>query len=364
MNIDPELDRLARLHGVATSYRDWADTLVTVGRPAVVKALAALDVSAGNAGEVTASLAAVDQALWARLLPPTVVVRVTEGETASVTVHAASADEVTLTVQLEDGSVCTLPVDGPVIERRGDLVRRRQPLPVLPLGWHQLTAVCGDRSERAVLVVAPESLPALTDRAWGWMLQLYSLRSENSWAMGDYADLRTVVDAAVADGAGVVLLNPLHAETPVVPINPSPYSPSSRRFRSAIYLHLEDTPEYTAADAEVRAAVDALRPAAEPDRIPRDPVWRAKLDALELLWPLHRVQELADWRAERGPSLTGFATFCALAETHGAAWQLWPEPLRRPDSPAVAEAATRAGRPDRLLVLGAAVGGRAARRPG
>lgn len=339
MSIDTDLARLALLHGVATSYVDWADTLTQVGRSAVVKALAALGVDASEARAVTASLAAADQAPWERLLPPTVVVRVTDGAAGTVTVHAPASTEVELQVQLEDGGVRALPVDGPVTGRRGDLVRRRQPLPVLPFGWHQLTAVCGDRTEQAVLVVAPAALSAVTDRAWGWMLQLYSLRSESSWAMGDYADLRTVVDAAAADGAGVVLLNPLHAETPVVPINPSPYSPSSRRFRSAIYLHLEDTPEYAAAAPGVRAAVDALRPTAEPDRIPRDPVWRAKLAALELLWPVHRVQALAAWRAERGPSLTGFATFCALAETHGAAWQQWPEQLRRPDSPAVAEAA-------------------------
>jgi 4-alpha-glucanotransferase len=88
----------------------------------------------------------------------------------------------------------------------------------------------------------------------------------------------------------------------------------------------------------VRAAVDALRPPAEPDRIPRDPVLTAKLAALDLLWPLHREQALADWRAEQGTALEDFALFCALAEQHGHDFHGWPADLRRPDAPGVAAA--------------------------
>jgi 4-alpha-glucanotransferase len=51
--------------------------------------------------------------------------------------------------------------------------------------------------------------------------------------------------------------------------------------------------------------------------------------ALELLWPLHREQDLAAWREAQGAPLEEFALFCALAEVHGVPWQTWPEPLRR-----------------------------------
>ena len=334
----PELAELAAAHGVATTYQDWADQAVEVSEAAVVAALSALGVDASSSDAVTAGLADVEAAPWARLLPPSVVVRGSGGEVA---VHVDEDAEVVLEVRLEDGTVQPLEVTGTVTARRGDKVRRTAALSGLPLGWHALRATAGGESAESVLCVAPArlALPEGLDRTWGWMVQLYSLRSAQSWAMGDYADLRTVVERSVADGAGAVLLNPLHAETPVVPINPSPYSPSSRRFRSAVYLHVEDVPEYAAAPEDVRAAVDALRPQAEPDRIPRDPVWEAKLAALELLWPLHRAEDLAAWRAQQGRPLEDLAVFCVLAEQHGANWQEWPQELRRPDAPAVAAAA-------------------------
>ena len=334
------LESLAAAHGVATSYVDFADRPTEVAPTAIVAALAALGVDAASDEAVDAALAEVSAAPWRRLLPPSVILRGLPGE---VVLHAAEGVAVTLEVELEDGSRRSVPVDGPVSARRDGRVRWTVPLADLPLGWHRLRATAAEVSGEAVLLVAPRriELPAGLTRTWGWMVQLYSLRSASSWAMGDYADLRTVVEASAADGAGVVLLNPLHAETPVAPINPSPYSPSSRRFRSALYLHIEDIPEYAAAPAAVRAAVDALRPDAEPDRIPRDPVWRAKLAALELLWPLRRVDELGAWRAEQGRPLEDFALFCALAEQHGVPWQSWPADLRRPDGTGVEPARAR-----------------------
>ena len=334
----PALEQLAHAHGVATTYVDWSDAPVPVAPSAVAAALAAMGVDATTEALVEQALADVQEAPWRRLLPPSVVTR---GDRAAVRVHADDGVDVHLEILLEDGSSRRLTVDGAVLDRRGGRVSREVLLRGLPLGWHRLRASCGDRSQEVVLCVAPArlELPPGLDRTWGWMVQLYSVRSERSWAMGDYADLRTIIERSSADGAGVVLLNPLHAETPVLPVNPSPYSPSSRRFRSVAYLHVEDVQEYVGAPAEVRAAVDALRPEADPERVPRDPVVRAKLAALELLWPAHRADDLARWRAEQGRPLEELAVFFALAERHGPNWQTWPAELCRPDAPAVAVAA-------------------------
>src|ERR1700694_5169215 len=78
------------------------------------------------------------------------------------------------------------------------------------------------------------------ERAWGWAIQLYALRSRDSWGIGDLADLRRFGRGSKRNGASVVLLNPLGAQTPTLPYQPSPYYSSSRRFRNVLYLRIED----------------------------------------------------------------------------------------------------------------------------
>jgi 4-alpha-glucanotransferase len=190
-----------------------------------------------------------------------------------------------------------------------------------PLGYHRLD----DGQE---LIVTPRRLPPV-DPAWGWMLQLYALRSPGSWGIGDYADLREFTNRS---GAGVVLVNPVQAITPALPLQRSPYSPSSRRFANPLYLRITELDEFHRADATITQAVAALAPSARTELIDYDAVWTAKLQALELLWP-GTSEPMPD-------DLRDFATFCALTERHGPDWRQWPAELRRPDHPAVARART------------------------
>jgi 4-alpha-glucanotransferase len=340
--VNTELQQLAAAHGVATSYDNWERKPVEVKESAVVAALAALDVDASTPAAIATALRDNEEARWREVLPPVLVVR-GAGEVVVRTAMQPAVD-----VVLEDGgpvAVAPQPRPGPTRNGRTEWTIR---LPDLPLGWHTLRAVAGAEAAECVLVVAPEriALPAELDRTWGWMVQLYSLRSAGSWGLGDYRDLRTVIESSARDGAGAVLLNPLHVETPVVPINPSPYSPSSRRFRSPLYLRIDDIAEYAAASADVRAQVDALRPPVSPERIDRDAAWTAKLAALDLLWPLARRDAVAAFRAELGRELDDFALFCALAEQHGVPWQEWPTELRSPTAPGIE--ATRAEHAERI----------------
>ena len=221
------------------------------------------------------------------------------------------------------------PVDGTVALESGGSVEVAAGDP-LPEGVH--------RAGGAPLVVAPPALPDPVDgrRAWGWQVQLYQLRSARSWGIGDYADLRTLARETAAQGADVLLVNPMHAVTPVHPIQPSPYFPSSRRFADQVGVAVDALPEYAATGPELRARVDALRPAPG-DRIDRDAVWTAKRAAFALLlpdsFPAGLPETAADWTGK-----AGFAVFSALAERHGADWRSWPEELRTPGPAAVAAA--------------------------
>ncbi|MGH3744211.1 MAG: 4-alpha-glucanotransferase [Mycobacteriales bacterium] len=175
------------------------------------------------------------------------------------------------------------------------------------------------------------SLPP-APRSWGWQVQLYALHSQRSWGIGDFADLRDLAVWAAGQGAGLVLVNPLHAVAPVHPIEPSPYSPTSRRFVDVLSICVTELPEYAAASDAVRREVDGLRPAPS-DLVDRDAVWQAKSAACTLLRP----ERLAV--ADAG--LQEFALYCALAEEHGKDWHDWPPGLRERDSAALDDARER-----------------------
>ncbi|HEY2443258.1 MAG TPA: 4-alpha-glucanotransferase [Streptosporangiaceae bacterium] len=183
-------------------------------------------------------------------------------------------------------------------------------------------------------------------RAWGFTVQLYSLRSRGSWGHGDLRDLADLAAWSGREhGAGFVLCNPLHAAEPAPPVSASPYMPMSRRFTSPLYLRIEDIPEYAGlppADRQRIAAVAApLRASnAAPGLIDRDAVWTAKRAALEIIWlrprEPRREAGYAEFVAGGGRALDDWATWCALAEVHGADWRAWPRRLRDPRSAQVA----------------------------
>jgi 4-alpha-glucanotransferase len=146
-------------------------------------------------------------------------------------------------------------------------------------------------------------------------------------------------------GAEYLVVNPLLAPQPGLPQEASPYFPSTRRFRSILYLRLEEVPGASASElGSLAARARALD--AEP-LIDRDRVHALKMEALDAIWASRPpLDGLAAYRAQQGAALREWAVFSAIAERHGAAWRGWPEPCRRPDSPAVARVA--ADRPDRV----------------
>lgn len=210
----------------------------------------------------------------------------------------------------------------PVVTEDG---RELPPHSALPIGYHRLAS----GSSQQAVIAAPDRLPA-HEPVWGWMVQLYALHSADSWGIGDLGDLRRFAEWSTSEmGAGAILINPVHAITPTHPVQRSPYSPSSRSFANPLYLDISQLTD----DPAQRDRIAQLRPAPT-ELIDYDAVWTAKQAALELLWADVRYELPADDR------LREFATFCALAEIHGADWRNWPAALRHPRS-AVAD-------PDRI----------------
>jgi len=303
-----DLRRLAAAHGVATSYNNERREPVEVDADVIITVLGLLDVEAATEADRRRELAKVAELDQAGMIAPTVAVRV-------------------------DGSTHTVPGARLLVGEDGTQIEVEDSLPVdLPVGWYRLHTSQG---QEVTLIAAPPKVPT-APVSWGWMLQLYALRSARSWGIGDLGDLHEFLDwTAREHGAGAILLNPLHAPGPTHPVQPSPYTPSSRRFANPLALRIEDLDAYLQADPTTRAEVDALRVSATTERIDHDLVWAAKRDALELLW---RSAGRPDALADSSAGLRDWATYCALAERHGGRWSRWPSELRDVSSPAVAAA--------------------------
>ena len=274
------LVELARRYGVASEYQDWTGRHTTVADSTLIAVLDALGVAAATEDERRAALAAHDRDYWARSLPPTIVGR--SGVASSFWVHVSHGDPAVLWIRLEDGSVRTglrqlennrapYDLDGRLVgeatfELPGDL----------PLGYHQLHLQVGASDISTLVIVSPASmgLPARLgpSRAWGLATQLYSVRSQRSWGIGDLTDLADLaVWSASRHGAGFVLVNPLHAAAPTPPMEPSPYLPTSRRFINPLYLRVEAIAEFAyvrqrGSIRKARVEVAGPREEVQPDR--------------------------------------------------------------------------------------------------
>src|SRR5690606_7108808 len=149
--------------------------------------------------------------------------------------------------------------------------RRELPLPQLPAGYHTLTVRQGNMGTSTLLISAPAQIwqPQVLQegrRLWGVSAQLYTVKTNDDWGIGDFADLLTLVEQAAAHGAAFVLLNPLHYLDLRYPENASPYSPSDRRLLNPLYIAAELSEDFAApavqsclAEAETQQKIRRLR---------------------------------------------------------------------------------------------------------
>jgi 4-alpha-glucanotransferase len=199
-----------------------------------------------------------------------------------------------------------------------------------PLGYHWLQSAEGHRRR---LIVSPGRCWLPDRRVWGWAVQLYAARSRASWGIGDLADLRSIRRMAADQGAGFVLINPLHAVAPIPQQEASPYLPATRRFLNPIYLRVSEVPGAEDVDLEE----DAGRALNDGELIDRDAIWARKREVLMRIFFAHGGGEaFARWREQQGQALQDWSTWAAITEEHGADWHAWPDELRRPGSPALA----------------------------
>ena len=374
------LDRLARLYGVEPGYTDAWGNQQHVPEATKRALLAAMGVAVADDAEVAASLREAEAHSWRRMVPPACVVTPPERAEIAVTLPdtaAASAAAIEWRLIHEAGEVhrggAALD-DLPVVERAtlagGEAYQRRRlalPADTFPLGYHRLeVAVAGAGEGATSLIVAPprcfgvDEAAAGQSRPWGFAAQLYGVRSERNWGMGDFTDVRHLAEATAGLGAAVLGLNPLHALFPSDPRHISPYSPSSRLFLNVLYIDPEAVPDFgecpearaMVGEPGFRAELEAARAA---ELVDYPAVARLKRPVLEHLYASFRARHLDGaggvtargeafraFQREAGRDLARHALFDALHEhflgQEGGAWSWheWPAPYRSPESPEVA----------------------------
>ncbi len=358
-------DAVARLcaeHGVLTEYHDVWGHRHEASTEALVKLLAELGVDASSAEAASLAEREGKAARDTAVVPPLVAITAGSDDWAVPVRLPRPMPSLRWTLTEEGGAEHTGEMRLNGNDSREVRLHLSKPL---PLGYHRLRL--DDLGESVQLIAAPARCyqpPPLANerdsRTWGPAVQLYALRSERNWGIGDFGDLATVIEQWSQQGAGAIGVNPLHAMFSHNALHMSPYSPSSRLQLNTLYLDVEALPDLQeceparqllrSADFQLRLA--ALRAVPTVDYAG---VAQAKAEMLRLLYRSFRERHLAPdsrtgssravefrrFQAARSPDLRLHASFEALqAHFHAQdnlvwGWPVWPEAYRKPESPEV-----------------------------
>ncbi|MBH0190538.1 MAG: 4-alpha-glucanotransferase [Nitrospira sp.] len=345
---------LAERAGIAADYYDIAGIHHVTTDETRRAILAAMGFRSLHRTGLVEALTAWDHRPWVQGCDPVRILRLGEAPGFwSLYVPCESADDAVVRVHwflcAENGERCHEREEGPGLtsaETRSIDGRRYIRLtfglpPDLPLGYYEARVHAqggsADVNVRFRLIVAPDRcyVPEHFQqggRLWGVALQLYSLRSERNWGVGDFHDLADVVEwAGKGLGAAMIGLNPLHALKNSTPYHISPYSPSSRLFLNDLYIDVEGVSECRTApevqerlaDPSFRARIEAAR---QSDLVDYDGVASAKREILSLCYQAWRFQEVLALGADCGAPPDAFAP-------EGQNWGFSPaDPLRLRES--------------------------------
>jgi 4-alpha-glucanotransferase len=363
------IERLARARGIGDAYHSYQGELEHFTIETKTAILRAMHCRLDDAAALQAQIDESEAAHPAGLLPDVAVLRAGARAVRINTPAIEQNARLTFRVELEGGGELTGDTHAWTLPERGAYQKdgrwfmlRDLVLPTLPLGYHRLhVALEFAGQESCALIVAPEKChqPVTLSqgrRSWGVAVQLYTLRSESNWGIGDFGDLLQVLELAATAGADFVGMSPVHALFPSDPALCSPYSASSRHALNVLLIDMSAVPElhesaaarelmsrrvFKARLAQVRAATHVDYAAVTHLKLP---VLRAAFDHFRehaLRTGAPRARQFESFRAERGEALRLHALFDAIdawqrvRQGGGSGWHQWPEAYRDPRGAAV-----------------------------
>ena len=307
-------------------------------------------------------------AYWQHILQPVAVLQDDEPHYFTLQVALEQANTALslqlVTEQGEQHSFSVTAVDGELVQvvvlNEIEYHQYQHLVPIaLGTGYHQLQLGVGEQALVQQLIVCPRHCyqpeQFARQKQWGIALQLYGLRSERNWGIGDFTDLSATIRYLASVGADFVGLNPIHALYPAMPESASPYSPSSRRWLNISYIDVSAMPGFTAC-ARTQSLVNApgfvakLAEQRGHDYVDYSGVMQLKLPVMTSLYQWFSENKpqntaLADefnhFVATGGASLQQLALYDALhaylyqQDSQYWGWPNWPEPFKEPNSAAV-----------------------------
>ena len=366
------LQQLVEMRGIETQYVDAWGKPATIAESSKAKLLNTLGYDTSSDEKIQSQITQDIKSVWLSPLNPVQVVRNTQEINLAVRLPIELVnDDHTLTVTCENGDVLThqfTPVDQEMTTMAHiDDVEFHEyvvTLPLdLPLGYHDV-ALSADDDEfaRSRLIVAPEACYTPNEikegkKIWGLSVQLYCVRSEKNWGIGDFSDLALLIEKAAGVGADFIGLNPIHALYPANPNACSPYGPSSRRWLNYLYIDVTAIDGYD--DASVQAVVSSdefkatLEHARNVEHVDYEAVAHVKLAALKAVFDVYDAKYLRKSTKQNkafkafveagGESLDMLAVYDAL-QSHLKAegkdswgWPVFPQEYKDYYNPAVAK---------------------------
>ena len=366
------LDALCAHVGLANRYDDFWGHAREVPEHALRKLLQAMGLDASNPESAQLTLDRLRGQAEQAGMPPVVVLR--QGQPARISVklpplagRPGSDGRYTWTLECDNGERLSGVIFAPADQARDVADIGIDWCQTLPPGYHQLSVKSaapwpGPVASTRLIVCPPRCHEPKVfkqgERLWGPSIQLYALRSNQNWGIGDFSDLKRLLEIMAGQGASFVGLNPLHALFPHEPERASPYSPSSRDALNVLYIDVTAVPDFD----ECRFAIDLVNSVAfqqrlqalrEPEIVNYNGVAAAKFEVLEMLFKHFHLRHLSTdtrrgrafraFQQERGGQLRRQALFEALQSHFHAqdpmvwGWSLWPQAYRDPASPAVAD---------------------------
>jgi 4-alpha-glucanotransferase len=353
--------------GIETDFNDAWENPSTVTEQHQLQLLAAQGFDIED--DETARLQLLERQLdfWQQPLQAVSVQRVDEPLQLLLQVTLEQANtELVFTLTAEDGAkqVFNLtPVEGELVQvvvlDEVEYHQYQHLLPEqLPTGYHQLSL--NDTAFTQKLIITPGQcfVPQSfqSQKQWGIALQLYGLRSERNWGIGDFTDLSNTVKYLAGVGADFIGLNPIHALYPAMPQSASPYSPSSRRWLNVSYIDVTAMPGFslcarTQSLVSAPAFVQQLTQQRSKDFVDYSGVMQLKLPVMKSLYQWFAGQKdsnnnamsnaFKQFKADGGTSLQQLALYDALhaylyqQDSMHWGWPNWPEEYRDPQSDTV-----------------------------